>query len=220
VIHEPQNLNDMKYRTSLFIQRTLNRRDTWSSRQVDTHIISLLIFNILKNRQEALDSFLKNPFFQAWDPAVLKIYVECGIYLTKDEQGKEVAKLKMPGILEAVFFSHFITSYEVYERLVNLDERIILRWLAPGKPGAKELGPPGSTKHRVWVRPKNSTNVRILGGGHLVRLRVFIYFLLIRSQQYVIQQQQIAQEAPQELGMCFFCISLFYFYFLIRNNIL
>ena len=87
----------------------------------------------------------------------------------------------MPAILEAVVFSHFITSFEVYERLVDLDERIVLRWLAPGKPGAKELGPPDSTKHRVWVRPKNSTNVRILGGGHLVRFGFFFFFLPIRS---------------------------------------
>jgi hypothetical protein len=75
----------------------------------------------------------------------------------------------MPGILEAVNFSHLITRFEVYERLVDLDERIVLRWLMPGKPGANEFGPPGSTQYRVWVRPKNSTNVKILGGGHLVR---------------------------------------------------
>jgi hypothetical protein len=76
----------------------------------------------------------------------------------------------MPGILEAVNFSHLVTPFEVYERLVDLDERIVLRWLTPGKPTANELGPPGSTKHRVWVRSKNSTNVKILGGGHLVRV--------------------------------------------------
>ena len=57
----------------------------------------------------------------------------------------------------------------MYERLVDLDERIVLRWLMPGKPGADELGPPGSTKYRVWVRPKNSINKKVLGGGHLVR---------------------------------------------------
>ena len=70
----------------------------------------------------------------------------------------------MPGILEAVVFSHLVTRFEVYERLVDLDERIALRWLMP----REELGPPGSTKYRVWVRPKNSTNAKILGGGHLV----------------------------------------------------
>lgn len=131
------------------------------------------------NRQEAFDSFLKIPFFQAWDPVVLKIYVECGIYITKDEHtGKEIAKLKMPGILEAVGFAHLISQFEVYERLVDLDERIVLRWVLPGKPGA-ELGEPGSAKYRVWVRPQNSTNVKIMGGGHLVRFGILLLLLLI-----------------------------------------
>ena len=129
----------------------------------------MILFQNHPNRQEALNSFLKIPFFQAWDPAVLKIYVECGIYLTKDENGKEVAKLKMPSILEAVNFSHLVTPFEVYERLVNLDERIAIRWLLPSKPGAPEFGLPGSTRYRVWVRPKNSTNMKIFGAGHLVR---------------------------------------------------
>ena len=65
-------------------------------------------------------------------------------------------------------FAHLVTRYEMYECLVDLDERIVLRWLMPGKPGADELGPPGSTKYRVWVRPKNSINKKVLGGGHLV----------------------------------------------------
>lgn len=139
----------------------------------------------LPNRQEAFDLLKKNPFFQAWDPAVLQIYIECGIYLTKDEYGKEIAKLKMPGILEGVVFADVHTAYEVYERLVNLDERIALRWLMPGKPGAPELGKPGTTKYRVWVRPKNSTNVKILGGGHLVRQRSRLSWVrvLIRCQK-------------------------------------
>ena len=178
MIHQPQNLRDMKLAVSFFVQVSLNRRDTWSSRY--GHIIISLPFSLKKYiyiyRQEALDSFLKNSFYQAWDPAVLKIYVECGIYLTKDEHGKEVAKLKTPGILEAVVFSHLITSFEVYQRLVDLDERIVLRWLIPGNPGEKEFGSPGSTRRRVWVRPNNSTNVTILGRGHLVSFGLLLLF--------------------------------------------
>ncbi|KAF8958109.1 Alpha/beta hydrolase family-domain-containing protein [Flammula alnicola] len=138
----------------------LNRRDTWSS------------------REEALESFLKSPFFGAWDPASLNVYVECGIYTTADPiSGKTVAKLKMPGVQEAVVFAELHTEYEVFQRLANLDERITLRWVTPGKPGASELGKPGSTRERVWVRPANATNTRISGGGHLM-----------------------PQEAPQELA--------------------
>lgn len=158
VIYFRSNNVDVKPDSSL-LRGALNRRDTWSS------------------RQEALNLFQNNPFFQAWHPTVLKIYIECGLYFTKDEEGKEIAKLKMPGIIEAVVFADFEPSFEVYERLVDLDERIVMRWVMPGKPGAPELGGPGTTKYRVWVRPKNSSNVKILGGGHL-----------------------IPQEAPQELA--------------------
>ena len=58
VIHEPQNLDDMKYRTFLFIQRALSRRDTWSSRQVDTHIISSFFKkkNIYKGKKLSIHS--------------------------------------------------------------------------------------------------------------------------------------------------------------------
>jgi hypothetical protein len=89
----------------------------------------------------------------------------------------------MPGILEAVNFQHSVTPFEVYERLVNLDERIAIRWLLPSKPDAPEFGSPGSTSYRVWVRPKNSTNVKILGGGHLVRAMLSLsafFWVLIR----------------------------------------
>ena len=30
------------------------------------------------------------------------------------------------------------------------------------------LGLPGSTRERVWVRPKNTSNIRIPNAGHLV----------------------------------------------------
>ena len=76
---------------------------------------------------------------------------------------------------EGVVYAHLNTRYEVFERLVDLDERIVMRWVMPGKPGAVELGPPGMTNYRVWVRPKNCSNVRILGAGHLVR-SLFLFF--------------------------------------------
>ena len=55
------------------------------------------------------------------------------------------------------------------------------KWIIPGKPGAEELGPLGS-KYRVLVGLEISTNVKILGGGHLVGI-VFFFFLLIRFQK-------------------------------------
>ena len=74
----------------------------------------------------------------------------------------------MSGIQEAAVFSHLVTAFEVHERLVDLDERIVLRWLIPGNSDAAVFGTPGSYESRMWVRPKNSTNVKISGSGHLV----------------------------------------------------
>jgi len=124
--------------------------------------------SLLRNRAEALSTFQKSPFFLAWDPTSLELYVTCGTYLTQGDNGNEVAKLKMSGTHEAIVFSETHTEFEVYDRLPVLDERIKLRWVVPGKEGAPEFGPPGSTCRRVWVRPGNSTNVRIEGAGHLV----------------------------------------------------
>lgn len=146
-------------RVTGLLNGALNRRSVWPS------------------KEEALAGFQKNPFFNSWDPEVLKIYVECGLYDTKDRDGRQVTHLKMPGIQEAVVFAATATQSEVYDRMKDLDERIEFYWIVPGKPGAGELGPPGSTQLRVWVRPKNSSNIRIPKAGHL-----------------------IPQEAPQELA--------------------
>lgn len=44
----------------------------------------------------------------------------------------------MPGMQEAVVFVESETHYEAWQRLEDLDERIELRWIVPGKPGAHE----------------------------------------------------------------------------------
>ncbi|RDB23617.1 Peroxisomal membrane protein LPX1 [Hypsizygus marmoreus] len=138
-------------RVDQLVLGALTRRDTWSS------------------TDEALALFVKSPFFGAWDPAVLRVYIECGTFTTRDPvTNAQVVKLKMPGIQEAVVFSETHTEYEVFHQLPGLDERIELRWIVPGREGAGEFGPPGSTRERVWVRPKNASNVRIPGAGHLI----------------------------------------------------
>ncbi|KAJ6630584.1 Alpha/Beta hydrolase protein [Mycena sp. CBHHK59/15] len=121
------------------------RRETWAS------------------REEAHASFATNPFFAAWDPRVLTLYVAHGL---SPAPGGGV-QLAMPGVQEAL----------VWDMLPELEERIELRWVVPGKPGEPELGGPGATQERVWRRPANSSNVRIPQAGHL-----------------------IAQEAPRELA--------------------
>jgi len=81
---------------------------------------------------EAFQLFSQLPFFAAWDPAVLKIYVECG--LTDNADGS--VRLKMSGVHEAILFAGRRTPYEVWELLDQLDERVELRWITPEKTGA------------------------------------------------------------------------------------
>ncbi|PPQ75295.1 hypothetical protein CVT24_007518 [Panaeolus cyanescens] len=130
----------------------LSRRDEWSS------------------IEEALEVCSKNPFFSAWHPDVLKLYITCGTYPTTSSSDvqKPIIKLKMPPVQEAVVFAEVHTEHEVYDQLPTLDPRIPIRWIMPGKPGAPELGGPGTAEKRVWLRPANSTNTRIVGGGHLI----------------------------------------------------
>ncbi|KAG6812160.1 hypothetical protein H0H92_004091 [Tricholoma furcatifolium] len=147
-------------RVGQLVLGALLRRETWDSRDEAFRILS------------------QSPFFGAWDPAVLKVYIDCGTYDTTDPlSGKPIIRLKMSGMQEAIVFSETHTEFEVYHRLPSLDEKIELRWIVPGKEGAGEFGPPGSTRERVWLRPKNASNIRIPNAGHL-----------------------IAQEAPQALA--------------------
>ncbi|KAF6748010.1 Alpha/Beta hydrolase protein [Ephemerocybe angulata] len=146
-------------KTDALLMGSLTRRDTW------------------KSREEVLTSYLRSPFFQAWHPDVLKIYIEAGIYDTTDAEGNSVVKLKMPGIYESIVFSERTVQLETWQNLANIPERIPLRWIVPGRSDADEFGPPGATGERCWSRPKNASNIRIAGAGHL-----------------------IAQESPAEVG--------------------
>ncbi|KAF8734669.1 hypothetical protein AX14_003179 [Amanita brunnescens Koide BX004] len=125
----------------------LSRRDGWSS------------------RSEALALFQRNPFFASWDPSVLRVYVECGLYRSLSQPA---IRLKMPPIYESVIFDSERTSAEVFAHMSRLDRRIKLRWIVPGIDNPEEMGPPGSIQQRVWLRPVNSTNVKIPNAGHLI----------------------------------------------------
>ncbi|KAI0705335.1 alpha/beta-hydrolase [Earliella scabrosa] len=121
----------------------VQRRDGWSS------------------REEAYKAFAATPFFQAWDPASLDIYVQSALYDNPDGQ----VRLKMPGVQEAACFAEEYASHETFELLDRLDTRVETRWLVAGK-----LPPIESEMRRmaVWRRPANSSHVRILNSGHLI----------------------------------------------------
>ncbi|KAG6877792.1 hypothetical protein C0993_003886 [Termitomyces sp. T159_Od127] len=114
------SLNESGLKSTLVLG-ALTRRDTWSSREEAFRILS------------------ESPFFGAWDPAALKVYIECGTYdTTNPVTDKPEIRLKMPGMQEAIIFSEMHTRFEVFQQLPTLDERIELRWIVPGKPGAEE----------------------------------------------------------------------------------
>jgi hypothetical protein len=90
------------------------------------------------SREEALKNLAKRPLSAAWDPEVLRIYIECGTAPTHDLTGNPVIRLKMLGIHEAIVLCETHTESEVYQRLPELDERIELLWILPGNPEAIE----------------------------------------------------------------------------------
>ncbi|KAK7678053.1 hypothetical protein QCA50_018994 [Cerrena zonata] len=124
--------------------RALSRRNHWSS------------------REEARRLFLKSPFFQAWDPAVLDAYVQHGLIEDPNSGG---VKLKMPGFQEAVVFAESLTTYEGWLELDKLPETIGLRWIMPGKLPEQERV---EKQELVWRRPSNSSNAIIHSAGHLI----------------------------------------------------
>ncbi|KLO12491.1 hypothetical protein SCHPADRAFT_921364 [Schizopora paradoxa] len=130
----------------------VQRRETWSS------------------REEAHTLFRSSPFFGAWDPKVLELYVEHG--LAAEDNG---VRLKMPGLQESVVFVDMQVSYETFELLDRLDDKISLLWVLATK--GHKLNGPEDERYLVWRRPANCENVCIESSGHL-----------------------IAQEAPTELA--------------------
>lgn len=165
----PEVAREVHERTDLLLKGSLVRRDTWCSRCVPVWPLAY-IHRHAHFREEALEGYLKSPFFMAWHPSVLRVYVDAGMYETVDDEGKLVIKLKMPGIYESIVFAERQLGHEVYDRLPHIEERIPIHWVMPGRDDADEFGPPGASQERVWARPKNATNVRITGAGHLVRL--------------------------------------------------
>jgi pimeloyl-ACP methyl ester carboxylesterase len=137
--------SDQKYTIAL-IRGALNRRDGWTS------------------REEALKSFRSNPFFASWDPEVLNVYCKRGLY----ESPTGELKLKTPGVQEAIVYLDTRTSNEVFQRLIDLDKRIEIRWVMPDGSGSYEVGGAGHAPILCSRRLKNSSNIKIPHTTHLI----------------------------------------------------
>ncbi|KAL0946123.1 hypothetical protein HGRIS_012388 [Hohenbuehelia grisea] len=130
-----------------------------------TALIALMRRSSWPNRVAAKQLMAQNPMFQAWDAAVLDAFIEHGLFSERDGR----LALKMPGLQEALTYLESIATYEVWEGLKDIDERIPLHWIMPGKPtGPKDFGGPRFHRERVWRRENNSSNVVIKAAGHLL----------------------------------------------------
>ncbi|KAJ7632881.1 hypothetical protein FB45DRAFT_517756 [Roridomyces roridus] len=109
----------------------VTRRDSWPSREA------------------AYASFAANAFFSTWDPRVLQRYVERGLVDAEDGG----VRLGMPPLQEALAFAGTDGSGAVWDQLPNLEPRVAVRWVVPGKPDHPEIGGPDATQERVWRRP-------------------------------------------------------------------
>ncbi|KZT67778.1 hypothetical protein DAEQUDRAFT_728775 [Daedalea quercina L-15889] len=116
------------------------------------------------SRKDARKALRASPFFQTWDPLAFENYVEHALCENPDPTVGGV-KLKTPPVQEALGFADVLTMYETWDLLDELDERVELRFVVPGKQRRRE---DGIREMTVWRRPKNSSNVVIPSAGHLI----------------------------------------------------
>ncbi|KAF9645255.1 hypothetical protein BDM02DRAFT_3189890 [Thelephora ganbajun] len=156
-----------------FVDGALTRRSTWKSK---TH---------------ALEMLKKIPWFAAWDPLALEIYVDCQMY---DDKSTGETKLKTTGIWEGATFMEVHVPFEVWDRIGELDQRVRLHYIQPEYctlPGMADSRP-----HMTWLRPKNASNVVLPGQGHLVS--TFSETFEVFHTNAV--RLKLCQEVPEKLG--------------------
>ena len=104
---------------------------------MEVKVISHIVCFILPKssyREEVWNQFSQSPFFDAWHPKVLQLYIEHGIVQCDDS----TYRLKMDPLQEALLFSETTTgSEDAWRRLRTLDESIEILWIMPGE-GQKE----------------------------------------------------------------------------------
>ncbi|CAK5277616.1 unnamed protein product [Mycena citricolor] len=129
-----------------FTRIALARRQTW------------------KSREEALVSFATSPFFATWDARAIHRYVRYALVDCPDGS----VRLVMPPEQEALIMEGRVHSGVVWDLIRYLDPCIYIHWVVPGRANELEIGGPMSTRERVWLRPENSSNVRVPKVGHLI----------------------------------------------------
>jgi hypothetical protein len=155
-----------------FVAGALVRRDRWPSRAA------------------ARAAFAANPFFAAWDPAMLDIYVACALH------GAGPVCLKTSNVQEAILYESRI-PFELWELVEGLHPAVAVRWVMPA--GRSIFGgDPAMAQSLVWRRPANSSNV-IIDAGHMVGA-----VSDFGEAHELRHAPQIPQEQPRELAQDLF----------------
>ncbi|VDB90048.1 unnamed protein product [Peniophora sp. CBMAI 1063] len=129
----------------LYITNALARRTHWHSRTA------------------AHEALAAHPFFGSWDKDVLDVYVKQA--LVEEREGGEV-RLKCDKEHEAAVYADKRASWEAWDALPRLDERVALLWIDPPA-GDSIVQTRTMAAARVRRRIVNSAYVVIQDGTHL-----------------------------------------------------
>ncbi|GAA6060001.1 hypothetical protein JCM10212_001159 [Sporobolomyces blumeae] len=115
------------------------------------------------SRQEALEGFKKKSFFQAWDPRVLKEYVEFGLKETQDG-----VALKTTAWAEAMTFADaaVVASQRAFLRLASLPRSLPVHFVVADE--NRSVLPQWNIDELLERQVKHATSSRVEGAGHLV----------------------------------------------------
>ncbi|KAI0299442.1 Alpha/beta hydrolase family-domain-containing protein [Multifurca ochricompacta] len=134
------------------------------SKSIRNYVVGALARrNVWPTREEALSLLSKSPFFGAWDPDVLRRYIDYA--LNEDSSGQ--IRLKCTTIQEASVFADGTRRKEAWSALSQIDNKIAVKWLVP-LPEASVLGSYELMQETVWRRPENASNSLISKATHLV----------------------------------------------------
>ncbi|KAJ3967522.1 hypothetical protein EV361DRAFT_930212 [Lentinula raphanica] len=125
--------------------------------------------NYWTSREDALSTHKKSPFFGVWHPEALRMFIEGGLY--RPSSSEERVYLKIHPILEALAYTNGIEkSEDMYAKFPSLDEKVYIKFVMPDKKKGGGLAGSESSDRLVKLRPKNTSNVNILGSNHMIPL--------------------------------------------------
>lgn len=114
---------------------SLARRSSWKNRSVSCTSPALLHINEMDAREFALQTLQRSLPFKAWDPDVLKAYVNHGTYTvlpSASSSSEAECQLKLEPVQEASMYTIYYTPQAMWKIIPTLAPEIELFWIMPG----------------------------------------------------------------------------------------